>query len=69
MKIDEILYCFRIEDLDGEGGLLDELLSALDLDHSSWFDRETGRVWHTVYSVTPEARYEALARFHTELPQ
>ena len=68
MKIDEILYCFRIEDLDGDGGLLDELLSALDLDHSSWFDRETCRVWHTVYSVTSEARDEALARFRAELP-
>ena len=69
MKIEEILYCFRVEDLGGNGGLLDELLSALDLDHSSWFDRETGRVWHTVYSVTPEARDEALARFRAELPE
>ena len=69
MKLDEILYCFRIEDLDGDGGLLDELLSALDLDHSSWFDRESCRVWHTVYSATPEARDEALARFRAELPQ
>ena len=69
MKLDEILHCFRIEDLDGDGGLLDELLSALDLDHSSWFERETGRVWHTVYSATPEARDEALERFHAELPQ
>ena len=69
MKIDEILYCFRIEDLDGDGGLLDELLSALDIDHSSWFDRETCRVWHTVYSTTPEARDAALERFHAELPQ
>ena len=68
MKLDEILYCFRIEDLDGDGGLLDELLSALELDHSSWFDRETGRVWHTVYSATPEARDATLARFHAELP-
>ena len=69
MKLDEILYCFRVEDLDGDGGLLDELLSALDLDHSSWFDRETCRVWHTVYSATPEARDGALARFHAELPE
>ena len=69
MKLDEILYCFRIEDLDGDGGLLDELLSALEFDHSSWFDRETCRVWHTVYSATPEARDAALARFHAELPE
>ena len=68
MKAAEMLYCFRIEDLDGDGGLLDELLSALDFDHSSWFDRETGRVWHTVYSSTPELRRAARARFEAELP-
>ena len=68
MKPDEILYCFRIEDLDGDGGLLDELLSALDFDHSSWFDRETCRVWHTVYSRTPEQRAAERRRFESELP-
>ena len=68
MKAAEMLYCFRIEDLDNDGGLLDELLSALDFDHSSWFDRETGRVWHTVYSLTPELRRTARERFEAELP-
>jgi len=68
VKAAEMLYCFRIEDLDGEGGLLDELLSALEFDHSSWFDRETGRVWHTVYSSTPELRSAARRRFEVELP-
>ena len=68
MKAVEMLYCFRIEDLDNDGGLLDELLSALDFDHSSWFDRETGRVWHTVYSLTPELRRTARERFEAELP-
>ena len=68
MKPAEILYCFRAEDLDGDGGLLDELLSALEFDHSSWFDRENRRVWHTVYSPTPEARTENRRRFEAELP-
>lgn len=68
MKIAEMLYCFRVEDLDGDGGLLDELLSALEFDHSSWFDRENRRVWHTVYSPTPERRAAARTRFETELP-
>jgi len=68
VKAVEMLYCFRIEDLDNDGGLLDELLSALDFDHSSWFDRETGRVWHTVYSLTPELRRTARERFEAELP-
>lgn len=68
MKIAEMLYCFRVEDLDGDGGLLDELLSALEFDHSSWFDRENRRVWHTVYSLTPERRVDARKRFEAELP-
>ena len=63
-----MLYCFRVEDLDGDGGLLDELLSALEFDHSSWFDRENRRVWHTVYSLTPEQRVAARKRFEAELP-
>ena len=68
MKAVEMLYCFRVEDLDGDGGLLDELLSALEFDHSSWFDRENCRVWHTVYSLTPEQRTAARKRFEEELP-
>ena len=68
MKPEEILYCFRIEDSDGDGGLLDELLSAVEFDHSSWYDRETGRVWHTVYSSTPERRAECRTRFESALP-
>ena len=63
-----MLYCFRVEDLDGDGGLLDELLSALEVDHSSWFDRENRRVWHTVYSPTPERRIADRKRFEAQLP-
>lgn len=63
-----MLYCFRVEDMDGDGGLLDELLTALEFDHSSWFDRENCRVWHTVYSPTPEQRDVARKRFEAELP-
>ena len=63
-----MLYCFRVEDMDGDGGLLDELLTALEFDHSSWFDRENRRVWHTVYSPTSEQRDENRKRFEAELP-
>lgn len=68
MKTDEILYCFRVEDLDGDGGLLDELLSAVEFDHSSWYDRETGRVWHTVYATDPERRIKCRSAFEAALP-
>ena len=63
-----MLYCFRVEDMDGDGGLLDELLTALEFDHSSWFDRENRRVWHTVYALTQEQRIEARKRFDAEFP-
>ena len=63
-----MLYCFRVEDMDGDGGLLDELLSSLELDHSSWFDRESRRIWHTVYATTPELRMENRKRFEAQLP-
>ena len=68
MKIAEMLYCFRVEDMDGDGGLLDELLSSLEFDHSSWFDRESRRIWHTVYAATPERRVEDRKRFEAQLP-
>ena len=69
MEIAETLYCFRVEDMDGDGDLLDELLSALELDHSSWFDRENRRIWHTVYATTPERRGENRKLFEAQLPQ
>ena len=68
MKLEDILYCFRVEDLDGDGGLLDELLSALEFDHSSWFDRESCRVWHNIYAPTPELRAAHRRRLEAELP-
>jgi len=69
VKIADMLYCFRVEDLDGDGGMLDELLSALEFDHSSWFDRENCRIWHTVYAETPERRAECRGIFEAQLPE
>ena len=61
---DEILWCFRFEESPADGLLLaDEFLSALELDHSSYHDRETGVLRYTVYTPTEAEREEALRRF------
>ena len=66
---EEILWCFRFEEHSADGlELADEFLSVLELDHSSWFDRETGTLRHTVYAACEEGRREALRRFDAALP-
>jgi len=68
-KPDETLWCFRFEEHSADGmELADEFLSALELDHSSYFDRETGTLRHTVYATAEEGRREALRRFTEALP-
>ena len=67
---DETLQCFRFEEHSADGlELADEFLSALELDHSSYFDRETGTLRHTVYAVDETERDEALRRFAAALPE
>ena len=48
----ELLYAIDLEDASGEFEPASELLNALDLDFSSFFDRENCTVRHTVYSTT-----------------
>ena len=68
-KPDETLWCFRFEEHSADGmELADEFLSALELDHSSYFDRETGTLRHTVYATDENGRREALRRFADALP-
>ena len=54
--MDEKLFCFRLEDPSGEFEPATELLDAMELQYSSFFDRENMTVVHTVYS---ESRSEA----------
>ena len=54
--MDGKLYCFRLEDPSGEFEPATELLDALELQYSSFFDRENMSVIHTVYAASrPEA--------------
>ena len=66
---DESLFCIPLDDPSGELGLAPELLDALELEFSSYFDRENGSVRHTVYTMS-EAEAEAVrTRLHDMLPQ
>ena len=61
MANDELLYCIPLEDPSGEFENASELLNALELDFSSYFDRENCSVRHTVYAQSMD---EAVEKFH-----
>lgn len=50
-KVPETLYCVSFEDFSLDGALAAEMLSALEVEFSTWIDRENRRVIHTVYSL------------------
>ena len=50
-KVPETLYCVSFEDFSADGALAAEMLSALEVEFSTWIDRENRRVIHTVYSL------------------
>ncbi|MBR7104558.1 MAG: 50S ribosomal protein L11 methyltransferase [Lentisphaeria bacterium] len=66
---DDILYCFDLEDDSESFDLAPELLAGLELDFSSYENREEGTFIHTVYALTREAAEENLARVREYLPQ
>jgi ribosomal protein L11 methyltransferase len=56
----EILYCLEFQEFPVDGSMIaDEMLSAIEVDFSSFFDRESGTLRYTVYSATPEEREAA----------
>ena len=54
MTVEEMLYCVNIEDNAGEFSAAAEFLNAAELDFSSYENKETKTVHHTVYAVTEE---------------
>ena len=48
----DLLYCITLDDPSGEFEPASELLNALEVDFSSFFDRENCTVKHTVYSLS-----------------
>ena len=66
--MDEKLFCFRLEDPSGEFEPATELLDAMELQYSSFFDRENMSVVHTVYSESFNEAEELLASVKEMLP-
>lgn len=66
---DEILYAIDLEDPSGEFEPASELLNALELDFSSFFDRENCTVRHTVYAVSEAGARENRAKLESALPE
>ena len=52
MNVNEMLYCVNIEDNAGEFSAAAEFLNAAELDFSSYENKETKTVHHTVYALT-----------------
>lgn len=66
---DDILFCFDLEDDSESCGLAPELLAGLELDFSSFENREDGSFIHTVYSQSPELAEQNLELVKSYLPQ
>ena len=60
--MDEMLYCVKLQDNSGSFDLAAEMLAALELDFSSWEDRENRRGLHTVYALDPDTARNNLDR-------
>ena len=67
-KVPETLYCVSFEDFSADGALAAEMLSALELEFSTWIDRENERVIHTVYSLEMSGADEAEAMIREQMP-
>ena len=62
-KINELLYCVKLKDEAPDFGASAEFLNAAELEFSSYEDKETKNVFHTVYAQTKEegeANYQFL---------
>ncbi|WP_294482877.1 50S ribosomal protein L11 methyltransferase [uncultured Victivallis sp.] len=59
--MDDMLYCIKLVDDSDNFDLAAEMLAALELDSSSYEDKENKRVYHTVYAADPETARANLA--------
>lgn len=67
--MNELLYCVQLLDLSVQPELTAEMLSALELEFSSWEDRENRRFLYSVYAPTPEEAAENRRRIEEALTQ
>jgi ribosomal protein L11 methyltransferase len=66
-QVPETLYCVSFEDFSADGALAAEMLSALELEFSTWIDRENRRVIHTVYCLEESGADEAEEQIRGQL--
>lgn len=64
----EKLYCFRLEDPSGEFEPATEMLDAIELPYSSYFERGNMSVVHTVYAETAAEAQQLLEQVNSMLP-
>lgn len=65
----ELLYCCRMVDESDSFEIVPELLSALEMQFSTWEDREARRTFQTVYAETEEEGKENFARLCAAVPE
>jgi len=66
--MDEIIYCCRLTDHSAVQELANELLTALEVNFSTWCDRETGVAIHTIYCTDHADAEEQKQRLEEVLP-
>ena len=66
-QVPATLYCVSFEDFSADGALAAEMLSALELEFSTWIDRENRRVIHTVYCFEESGADEAEEQIRGQL--
>ena len=59
--MNDMLYCIKLGDDSENFDLAAEMLAALELESSSFEDKENKRVCHTIYAADPETAAENLA--------
>ncbi|MBO5959821.1 MAG: 50S ribosomal protein L11 methyltransferase, partial [Lentisphaeria bacterium] len=65
----DLLYCCRMVDESDSFEIVPEFLSALEMEFSTWEDRENRRTIQTVYAETEEAGRENHARLCAAVPE
>lgn len=64
-----VLFCVRLTDESENLELVPELLAALDLNASSFEDRENNRIWHVIYADAPETAANHLLQIRNALKE
>ncbi len=65
----DLLYCCKMRDESDSPGAAAELLNALELDFSTWENREERTTWHTVYATDPDTGRANFERLKTAVPE